>query len=122
MRASACVLLEAGRETRIALLSDEYRHFFADPSVLYTQLDCLVSLHGAKVIADWKAQAARGEWDSLVASLLEDHYDPAYRRSALRNFVRLPEAQRMRLDSAADESFARVASEILAAPKQLEAA
>jgi tRNA 2-selenouridine synthase len=122
MRASACMLLEAGRETRIRMLSDEYRHFFADPSVLYTQLDCLASLHGAKVIEDWKAMATRGDWDALVGSLLEDHYDPAYRRSALRNFARLPEAQCVRLDSAADESFARIAHEILASPRQLEAA
>jgi hypothetical protein len=57
-----------------------------------------------------------------VGSLLEDHYDPAYRRSALRNFARLPEAQCVRLDSAADESFARIAHEILASPRQLEAA
>lgn len=122
MRASACVLLEAGRETRIRLLSDEYRHFFADPSVLYAQLDCLAGLHGAKVIEDWKAMAARGEWDALVGTLLEDHYDPAYRRSALRNFVRLPEAHCVRLDSASDESFERVAREVLSSPRRLEAA
>ena len=122
MRASACVVLEAGRDTRIALLSDEYRHFFADPSVLYAQLDCLASLHGAKVIKAWKAMAARGEWDVLVGTLLEDHYDPAYQRSALRNFARLPEAKTVRLESAADESFARVAREILETPQHLEAA
>ncbi len=122
MRASACVVLEAGRDTRIALLSDEYRHFFADPTVLYAQLDCLASLHGIKVIEAWKAMAARGEWDVLVGTLLEDHYDPAYQRSALRNFSRLPEAKTVRLESAADESFARVAREVLDTPQHLEAA
>jgi len=121
MRASDCVLLEADRETRIALLSDEYRHFFADPAVLYAQLDCLRTLHGVKVIDDWKALAARGEWHGLVGSLLEDHYDPAYRRSALRNFVKLPDAERLALASPADAEFARLARHLIAAP-QLQAA
>jgi tRNA 2-selenouridine synthase len=121
MRASTCVLLEAGRETRIALLSDEYRHFFAEPAVLYAQLDCLRGLYGAKVIEDWKELAARGEWHDLVGSLLDDHYDPAYHRSALRNYVRLPEAVRVTLDSPADEDFARLAHHLIEVP-QLEAA
>ncbi|MBS0338259.1 MAG: tRNA 2-selenouridine(34) synthase MnmH [Proteobacteria bacterium] len=121
MRASDCVLLEAGRETRIALLSDEYRHFFADPAVLYAQLDCLRGLYGAQVIEDWKGLAARGEWHDLVGSLLDDHYDPAYRRSALRNYVKLPEAAQVTLDSPADEDFARLARRLIEIP-QLEAA
>ncbi len=121
VRASDCVLLEADRETRIALLSDEYRHFFADPGVLYTQLDCLRNLYGAKVIEDWKALAARGGWHDLVGSLLDDHYDPAYRRSALRNFARLPDAERLALASPDDAEFARLARHLIESP-QLQAA
>ena len=109
MRASECVVLEASRETRIALLSDEYRHFFAEPQGLFAQLDCLHGLYGAKVIAGWKALAGSGEWDALVGSLLDDHYDPAYRRSALRNFARLPEAEVLTLDGPGDEAFAAIA-------------
>jgi len=121
MRASECVVLDASRETRIALLIDEYRHFFADPAVLYAQLDCLNGLYGAKVIGDWKGLAARGEWHDLVGSLLEDHYDPAYRRSALRNFARLPEAETERLESPGDEAFLALARRLIA-HRQLEAA
>ena len=39
MRAAECVLLEAGTDTRVALLMDEYRHFFADRAALEAQLD-----------------------------------------------------------------------------------
>ena len=121
MRASPCVLLEADRETRIALLSAEYRHFFADPSVLYAQLDCLHGLYGTKVIDDWKGLAARGDWHDLVGSLLDDHYDPAYRRSALRNFALLPDAEVVRLDSPSDAAFAALARHLMAG-RQLAAA
>ena len=113
MRASVCVVLDASRETRIALLSDEYRHFFTDQGVLYAQLDCLRGLYGEKVIEEWKGLASRGAWHDLVGSLLDDHYDPAYRRSALRNFARLPQAASVRLESPADEAFAALAARLV---------
>ena len=120
MRASECVVLDASRETRIALLIDEYRHFFADPAVLYAQLDCLRGLYGDKVIDDWKGMASRGEWHDLVGSLLDDHYDPAYRRSAARNFARLPQAASVRLESPGDDAFAELAGKLM--ESQLEPA
>jgi tRNA 2-selenouridine synthase len=111
MRASECVVLEAGLETRVALLMDEYRHFFSDPTTLGAQLDCLVELHGRERIAEWKSLAERGEWRALVARLLEEHYDPAYKRSAARNFARLPNAPVLRVAAADDAAFARLAEE-----------
>jgi tRNA 2-selenouridine synthase len=112
MRASDCVLLEAGLETRVALLMDEYRHFFADPAALGTQLDCLAELHGRERIEGWKQLVARGDWRAFVARLLEEHYDPAYRRSAARNFVRLPEAEILQVRSADDAAFEQLAERI----------
>jgi tRNA 2-selenouridine synthase len=108
MRASECMLLETGLETRVALLLDEYRHFLEDRKGLEAQLDCLVALHGRERIAEWKALAARGEWGELVRRLLVEHYDPAYRRSSLKNFARLPQAEKVRIASA--DGFERAAS------------
>lgn len=112
MRASDCVLLEADRATRVALLMDEYRHFFAAPEALAAQLDCLAELHGRERIGEWKRLALRGEWEALVARLLEEHYDPAYRRSAARNFARLPQAEVLRVPSPAESAFAQLAGRI----------
>jgi len=113
MRASECVVLEAGLETRVALLMDEYRHFFENPAALGAQLDCLVELHGRERIEEWKRLAERGEWRTLVARLLEEHYDPAYRRSAARNFARLPQAPVLRVAAADDEAFQQLAERAL---------
>jgi tRNA 2-selenouridine synthase len=99
MRASECVVIETTVETRVALLLDEYRHFLEDRSVLDTQLDCLTALHGRERIAEWKALAARGEWPEFVRRLLVEHYDPAYRRSSLKNFSRLPHARKVHIAS-----------------------
>jgi tRNA 2-selenouridine synthase len=111
MRASECVVLEAGLETRVALLMDEYQHFFDNPAALGAQLDCLVELHGRDRIAEWKDLAERGEWRALVARLLEEHYDPAYKRSAARNFARLPDAPVLKVPAADDAAFARLAEQ-----------
>ncbi|MBV8031991.1 MAG: tRNA 2-selenouridine(34) synthase MnmH [Betaproteobacteria bacterium] len=99
MRASECVLVETTLETRVALLLEEYRHFLEERAALEAQLDCLVALHGRERISEWKSLAARGEWTQFVSRLLVEHYDPAYRRSALRNFAQLPQASRVRIAS-----------------------
>jgi tRNA 2-selenouridine synthase len=113
MRASECVVLHTGIETRIALLLDEYRHFFADPATLRTQLDCLVGLHGRARVDEWHALAAAGDWRALVARLLEEHYDAAYRRSAAHNFPGLAAARGFALDSAGPAAFEALARSVL---------
>ena len=113
MRASECLLLETDTATRVALLMDEYRHFFSDLALLGAQLDCLVGLHGRDKVGEWKALAAAGEWPVLVARLLEEHYDSAYRRSAARNFPRLAEARSLRIASADHAAFAAAARELV---------
>jgi len=109
MRASECLLLETDTPTRVAMLMDEYRHFFSDLAALEAQLDCLVALHGGERVGEWKALAAAGKWQELVARLLDEHYDPAYKRSAPSNFPRLKEAKVLHLKSADDASFRQLA-------------
>jgi len=105
MRASECLLLDTAPEARVALLLDEYRHFFADPAALGAQLDCLVAMHGRERVAEWKSLADAGAWPDLVARLLAEHYDPAYRRSAAHNFPRLAMAPRIRIESPEPAAF-----------------
>lgn len=121
MRAAECLVLEAGFATRVALLMHEYRHFFADPGALAAQLEFLVALHGRERVAKWQALAGRGGWSELVARLLEEHYDPAYRSSAARNYARLDAAESVQVDGPQDEEFARLARELLVAEEPVPA-
>jgi len=105
MRASPCVVLDTTIEVRVSLLLEEYRHFVDRPEALEAQLDCLVGLHGRETIAGWKSLASRGAWRDFVALLLMEHYDPAYRRSSLHNFVHLPHAARVSIGSAEAAAF-----------------
>jgi len=110
MRASPCVVLETDVDTRVDLLLDEYSHFLRDRKLLDVQLDCLVALHGRERIAEWKSIS---DWRELVARLLVEHYDPAYRRSSMRNFSKLPEAHRVRIASSDDACFTGAADLLL---------
>jgi len=110
MRASPCVVLDAALDTRVALLMEEYRHFLEDRALLAAQLDCLVALHGREKIAAWKATAEPRE---LVARLLAEHYDPAYRRSSAHNFARLGEARRVPIAAPGESAFLQAARTLL---------
>jgi tRNA 2-selenouridine synthase len=110
MRGSPCIALEASLETRVELLLEEYRHFLEDRAALEAQLDCLVALHGKEKIGAWKALAQRGEWREFVARLLAEHYDPAYRRSSVRNFPGLAAARTVHVSSARPEAFQAAAA------------
>ncbi|HET6263408.1 MAG TPA: tRNA 2-selenouridine(34) synthase MnmH [Usitatibacter sp.] len=86
MRAARCFRMEADEPTRVALLLEDYAHFVADPKALAGKLDLLRDLHGAERIGQWKSQLEGGRWKELVGDLLASHYDPAYKRSLLRNY------------------------------------
>ena len=113
MRGAACVRLETSSEARVTLLLEEYQHFLQDRQSLDAQLDCLASLHGRDRIESWKALAAGGAWREFVERLLVEHYDPAYRRSSHKNFVRLPEAQVVRVSSPENRAFLDAARSLL---------
>lgn len=97
MRISPCIALQLSQENRIKLLVEDYAHFIAAPDKLNTQLDCLVGLHGKEKIARWHLHALSGDMESLVAELLAEHYDPAYKRSIQRNFDQYGQAQILEL-------------------------
>jgi tRNA 2-selenouridine synthase len=112
MRDSDCLRLEAGSEKRVELLMEDYEHFVRAPDALAAKLDCLKSLHGAERIEGWKAMLSRGEWNGLVADLLESHYDPAYRRSLLRNYRDVQQAPVVAVNDISKTGFLELAKGI----------
>jgi tRNA 2-selenouridine synthase len=116
---SPCVRVMLPFAQRVALLQEEYRHFFVNTNDLFAKLDGLVSLHGRAVIESWKALAVAGAWPELTAALLMHHYDPAYRRSTTRNYPQLTEATIARCDDPGPAGMARTAAELV---KSIESA
>ena len=113
MRESRCLRLEASEDVRCALLLLDYAHLVEHSDVLIAKLERLATLHGAGRIGHWKTLVAARDWRGLVADLLASHYDPAYRRSTLRNYAGAAEAAPLIVPGAATESFDALARLIL---------
>ena len=109
MRAARCFRLEASEDVRVALLMEDYAHFVASPDVLMARLGLLRDLHGAERIAQWEAHLAAGAWHPLVRDLLENHYDPAYRRSLARNYPHAASAEAVEVREPGREGFLALA-------------
>lgn len=112
MRASACISLTLTASNRIKLLVEDYAHFIENPSILNTQLDCLVAVHGCVKIDHWKNLALSGQMEQLVNELLTDHYDPAYKRSIHRNFINFPQATMLLLRDITEDAFHEAAEQL----------
>ena len=114
MRDSPCVLIEAPLAARVAFLIEEYGHFLGDPRDLKAKLECLAGLQSKETIARWMEQVEQRRWDELVADLLQNHYDPSYRRATLKNFVRLADAQVLRPTRLDYASLKQLAAQVIA--------
>ena len=98
------------------LLKEEYEHFLEEPQALAEKLDCLKSLHGGERIEEWKSLLAQGQWDALVARLLESHYDPAYLKSLPKNYRGAKDAPPLEVRDISPAGFDALARRLLRDP------
>jgi tRNA 2-selenouridine synthase len=82
MRSATRLTVDAPRAARIAFLAEDYAHLFADPADFKALLARLTMLHGKQTIARWHALIDAHDLPTLFAELIDQHYDPAYRRSS----------------------------------------
>ncbi len=114
MRSGRVLRLVTPLPQRVALLKDEYAHFLDAPAQLAACLQPLTERYGKASIARWQAMAASGDWDGLVAALLEAHYDPLYALSLERNFPSSRDAWVVEAHAVSAEAFAALAGEVRA--------
>ena len=114
MRVAPCIRVELARALRIELLKGEYAHFLSDPELLSERLARLAPLHGKKAVGEWSDAAKAGDWDRVIAELLDLHYDPAYSRSIGRNFPRIADALAVAPSAATEDAFRALARELAA--------
>lgn len=115
IRGGACIRVEMPPAARVELLMDDYRHFCDDPHSLCERLQTLVEVRGRTTIERWQALARSGQMASLVAQLLDEHYDPIYLRSMARNFSHFDAARPLALADGSAATLATAAAELLAA-------
>ena len=80
------VELHASLETRCTLLKQDYAHLMTPQSEAMTKLiSGMVARHGHETTQNWQEALLKEDYDLLVTSLLDDHYDPAYQRASTRH-------------------------------------
>ena len=84
MRGAPSIQVTAPLPARVAFLLDDYQHVVAEPSRLDPLLEWVVERIGHEAVGHWREAIAASNWDGFVTRVLEDHYDPAYDRSAAR--------------------------------------
>lgn len=114
MRAAPCLRIEAGRPARADFLLRDYDYFLKRPQWLIEQLGHLKGLQSAETLDHWTALIEAGDFPTLVAALLEQHYDPLYQRSQDRNY-RYSDAPVFTADELSPAGINALATRILAA-------
>jgi len=92
MRGAECVRVEAGIDDRVAFLCQDYASLFDDRDDLKARLARLLERVGRKTLEHWQEQVDHGDMAGLFRELIEQYYDPAYRRSSRTLFPRLATA------------------------------
>lgn len=87
MCAAPRLALEVPVAERAAYLARAYADVTEDPERLSGTLDNLRPYHPAEHIARWQALAGVGSFETLAAELIEQHYDPRYRKHRARASV-----------------------------------
>jgi tRNA 2-selenouridine synthase len=86
MQQAPGIEVQAPLDCRVHWLLQEYPHLRANPSDLKHKLQGLTRRYGQAQIQQWSVCIDQGQWPELVQSLLELHYDPAYRRSLRQKY------------------------------------
>ena len=116
MEAAPVHELEVPAAVRADFLLQEYAHFTAAPEALAAKLETLREACGGVRLAEWREAIRGGRWQEFVASILEHHYDPGYRRkrrfaAPIRSHV-LTDLGESGLEAAADELLRAAAAEL----------
>jgi len=102
MQNAASIRVTAPVAARVAFLLNDYPHIVAEPERLDPLLTWVVSRIGHDAVSQWRSAIAAGDWAGFVTRTLEDHYDPAYDRSAAqRGHQDISVLETDRLDAAA---------------------
>lgn len=114
MRKGLTIIIDAPMDQRVLLWREDYRHFEEDPQGLLEKLAYLRPLVGGEEFEAWKALADQRAMPDLFERLMRNHYDPAYRRSILRNYPDIDKSPSIMLEDLSPQGLQIVAKDMMA--------
>ncbi len=112
MRMGITYQVEADMAQRVLLWREDYRHFEEDPAFMLTRLAYLRPLIGGEEFRAWEELAEQKRMPELFERLMRRHYDPAYRRSVLRNYPDIDKAPLVHLADLSPSGLRAVAESL----------
>lgn len=109
IRASTCLQVRSPIAERVRFLIGDYPYMLAGPDMLKGRLGQLAALQSRETIDRWMALIDACDWPALVRDLLENHYDPLYRRSMAKSYPTLDDAPVLMLEALDAASLAEQA-------------
>lgn len=117
MKSAPALIIDAPIEARAAYLARAYCDLIDDPAQLAARLEGIRALRGADIYQGWLNLMNMRDYNGLSRALMEQHYDPAYRKSrAQRARPVIATLHSERLDASAQ---ARLAVEIVGRIKEI---
>ena len=92
LHAADGVRVQVNMDERVAFLCEDYAELLEQPQAFKAQLTRLTELLGRQTIQRWHQLIDQQDKATLFRELIEQHYDPAYRRSNGQLYPRLAEA------------------------------
>ncbi len=71
-------------EARSEYLLQAYADMISDLGAIETAVEKLKAFHSKALLEEWREMVAARNWPALAESLMNEHYDPLYRRSRKR--------------------------------------
>lgn len=112
MRAGQTFQVAAEMGQRVRLWREDYRHFEEDPMAMLDRLRFLRPLIGGEEFGAWEALANEARMPELFERLMRNHYDPAYRRSVLRNYPDIDSSPEIFLSDLSPDALRAVATSL----------
>lgn len=112
MRDAEALQVVAPLAARVAYLLADYDHIVAEPERLKPLLNWVVTRIGHERVEAWRHCIEGGDWTGFVTRVLEDHYDPAYDRSAATR--RHGDLGDLAIESLDEETIAGLATDLAA--------
>jgi tRNA 2-selenouridine synthase len=109
MRLGVTIEIDTTMEQRVLLWREDYRHFEEDPKGLVERLAFLRQQVGGEELAAWEDMATQRQIPQLFERIMRNHYDPAYRRSILRNYPAIDSSPRIALADLSTQGLLPVA-------------
>lgn len=117
MLAAPRIVLRADADARAAYLIEAYADVSRDPATIREAIGKLKAFHAKSKVEEWLALADAGDYRTLAADLMREHYDPLYDRARKRRGDRpLAERALERLDVASLDAAAMHIRDLLAGP------